>query len=119
MNATLLALTDLLFGARIRAAALAAGTQVLIQRTPAQLMAAATAQAPRRVLIDLDARAHDPIDVIRSLKADERTRDVEVVAFVSHVRADAIAEARLAGADRVLARSAFVQQLPALVTVDD
>jgi hypothetical protein len=40
---------------------------------------------------------------------------VPVVAFASHVRADLIAEARAAGADRVLARSAFVAELPALV----
>lgn len=111
------ALTDLLFGARIRAAAQANGVEVVVHRTPAELIGAAVERAPRRVLIDLDARAYDSVDVIRSLKGDARTRGIDVVAFVSHVREDAIRAARDAGADRVLARSAFVRQLPELVKV--
>lgn len=113
-----LALTDLLFGARIRAAAQTANVDVIVLRTPAALVAAAVERPPRRILIDLDARGHDPVDVIRSLKDDARTSEVDVVAFVSHVREDAIRAARDAGADRVLARSAFVRQLPDLVNVE-
>jgi hypothetical protein len=41
---------------------------------------------------------------------------VNIIAFVSHVREDAIAAARSAGADRVLARSAFVRELNNLLT---
>lgn len=111
-----LALTDLLFGARIRAAARANDVEVVVHRTPAELIGAAVEHAPHRILIDLDARAYDSVNVIRSLKGDARTRDTEVVAFVSHVREDAIRAARDAGADRVLARSAFVRQLPDLVS---
>lgn len=113
-----LALTDLLFGARIRAAAQANGMEVVVLRTPAELIAAAVERAPRRILIDLDARAYDAVDVIRTLKDEDPTRDIEVVAFVSHVREDAIRAARDVGADRVLARSAFVRQLPDLVSGD-
>jgi hypothetical protein len=38
-----------------------------------------------------------------------------VVAFLSHVQAELAAGARQAGADEVMARSAFVNQLPALL----
>jgi hypothetical protein len=38
------------------------------------------------------------------------------VAFVSHVRADHAQAAHDAGASRVLARSAFVEELPRLVS---
>jgi hypothetical protein len=38
-----------------------------------------------------------------------------IACFVSHVNADAIREAREAGADQVLARSAFTQQLPEIL----
>jgi DNA-binding NarL/FixJ family response regulator len=106
---------DLLFTSRIRAAAQAAGVQAILCRKPDELVAAALENAPHRIFIDLDARTHDPVQVISSLKSDERTRSIDLVAFVSHVRADVIANARKAGADTVLARSAFVQQLPALV----
>ena len=106
---------DLMFASRIRAVALAAGIDAELVRSPAALLDAARERAPRRILIDLDARAFDPAALIRQLKQDERTRDIDVVAFVSHVREDAIAAARDAGADRVLARSAFVRELPALI----
>ena len=39
-----------------------------------------------------------------------------MIAFVSHVRVDHAEAARAAGASRVLARSAFVKELPELVT---
>src|SRR5918996_3435949 len=106
---------DLMFASRIRAVPLAAGVDADLVRSPAALLDAARERAPRRILIDLDARAFDPAALIRQLKQDERTRDIDVVAFVSHVREDAIAAARDAGADRVLARSAFVRELPALI----
>jgi len=40
---------------------------------------------------------------------------VPTVGFVSHVQANLIADARRAGVDQVLARSAFVTQLPQLL----
>jgi CheY-like chemotaxis protein len=107
---------DLLFASRIRAVAAEAGVDAVLVRSPDALLASAQTHPPRRILIDLDARAFDPAELIRRLKEDERTRPIEVIAFVSHVREDAIAAARQAGADRVLARSAFVRQLPALMT---
>jgi hypothetical protein len=39
-----------------------------------------------------------------------------VIGFVSHVNADAIRQARDAGLDQVLARSAFVESLPRLLS---
>ncbi len=101
---------DLLFASRIRAAAQAAGAPVAIVSRPDALRDRLARAAPRRVLIDLDARAWDPVALISELKQRDRG-GIEVVAWVSHVRADAIADARRAGADRVLARSAFSAQL--------
>lgn len=102
---------DLMFASRIRAAAQAAGTVIDMVTTPAALHSRVRRATPRRVLIDLDARGWDPVALIRELKQDTETRGIEIVAWVSHVREDAIAAARDAGADRVLARSAFTRQL--------
>ncbi len=88
----------------------------MLLRSAHALLDAAGARTPRRVLIDLDARGIDAPALIRALKADVRTAASEVVAFVAHVNEPAIAAARLAGADRVLARSAFVRLLPSLLT---
>jgi CheY-like chemotaxis protein len=106
---------DLLFASRIRGAAGAAGAEVRLARTADDVLAA-VADGATRVLLDLDARHVDAPALIRAIRASGR--DVEVIAWVSHVRQHAIAAAREAGADRVLARSAFVQQLPALLMPD-
>jgi CheY-like chemotaxis protein len=105
---------DMIFGARIRGAAQLAGVEVRFARDAASL--AQVAAGARLVLLDLDARWLDIAGSIEALRSGEATADVEIVAFVSHVRADAIAAARAAGADRVLARSAFVRELPALLS---
>lgn len=105
---------DMLFAARIRAAAAAAGIDVRIAST-ADAAAAAMRAGARRLLLDLDLRTGNPVALIERLRADPQTGAVEIIAFVSHVREDRIAAARSAGATRVLARSAFVRDLPVLL----
>lgn len=63
------------------------------------------------LIVDLDAE--DALEAI-ALAAGASPRP-RIVAFVSHVRAELASEARRAGADEVMARSAFVTRLPALV----
>jgi CheY-like chemotaxis protein len=104
---------DLIFDARIRGAADEAGINVVFARNPQQLRDAAA--GADLVILDLDARWLDPNQAIRSLRRDPATSTKPIVAFVSHVRADAIEAARNAGADRVLARSAFVKLLPSIL----
>jgi CheY-like chemotaxis protein len=104
---------DMIFGSRIRGAAQLAGVEVRFARDAASLTQAAA--GARLVLLDLDARWLDIPGSIHALRSDDATAAVEIVAFVSHVRTDAIEAARAAGADRVLARSAFVRELPALL----
>jgi DNA-binding response OmpR family regulator len=112
-TAVVAAVADLMFGARIRAAAEDAGRELVFARTPAQLAAAAAGAS--LVLLDLDARWLDAPTSIRELRGDAAVAGVRIVAFGSHVRTEAIAAAREAGADRVLARSAFVKELRALL----
>lgn len=113
--AVLALVADLIFAARIRGAAGPAGARVETLRSAEALLERAAAERPRLILLDLDARGISAGVLISRLKEDPATADVPVVAFVSHVRQDAIAEARAAGADRVMARSAFVRDLPALL----
>ncbi|HSJ14491.1 MAG TPA: hypothetical protein VK939_08750 [Longimicrobiales bacterium] len=106
---------DLIFAARIRASAAAAGAEVHLVRAGEDVAGLVAGRAPQLVLLDLDARWLDVAELIRQLKAEERTARARIVAYGSHVREDAIAAAREAGADRVLARSAFVRLLPELL----
>ena len=47
--------------------------------------------------------------------ADAKAKGIPVIAFLSHVQTDLAAAAREAGCDILLARSAFVRELPQLM----
>ena len=67
------------------------------------------------VLLDLNHRSGKAISALEGLRTDPATRSVPVVAFLSHVQTDLGQAARAAGCNRVMARSAFSQQLPVLL----
>jgi CheY-like chemotaxis protein len=104
---------DLMFGSRIRGAADNLGVRVIFARSAAAL----EEQAPlaRLILLDLGTRWLDPARHIVALKASAATAPVPIVAFGSHVETEILTAARAAGAERVLARSAFVKVLPQLL----
>jgi CheY-like chemotaxis protein len=102
---------DLMFASRIRGAAEGAGTAVTLLRSGSALIDAVRAGGGGLVLLDLDARGLVPGELIPLLHAV----GARVVCFVAHVNVERIEAARAAGADRVLARSAFVRELPALL----
>ncbi len=105
---------DLMSAARMRGAAQAGGTELRLARSGDELLRLAAAEAPRLVVVDLEARG-DPAGAIARLKAAPATAAIPVIAFAPHVREDAIAAARAAGAERVLPRGAFIRDLPRLL----
>jgi CheY-like chemotaxis protein len=113
----LAAVDDLLFSSKIRATAKQVGVEVVFARTPGDILARARERRPRLIVFDLNCEKADPLGTIGALKADPDLRDIEAVAFVSHVRTDLIAAARSAGADEVMARSAFAGDLPNILSV--
>jgi DNA-binding NarL/FixJ family response regulator len=106
-------LDDLFFRSRIEATAEAAGVRVIVSRTLAGLEDSLDEAGGTGVLVDLglgtDAAAH----AIGALK--RRVDPPHVIAWGSHVDDAALSAARDAGADRVLARSAFTRKLPDLL----
>jgi DNA-binding response OmpR family regulator len=106
---------DMLFASKVRAAGEVAGVRVVTRGGSADLADAVRAESARLVLIDLELRSGSSADLIAILKADEAARGVPVIGFCSHTNSDAIAAGRAAGADRVMARSAFVGALPDLL----
>lgn len=116
MNAMIIAvLDDLLFSSKIRTAAAGSGTTVTFARSADAALSLVREQRPSLIILDLDNPRTDPIGTIATLKSDPATRDIPALCYVSHVRADLIEAARQAGADEVLARSAFTQRLPELL----
>jgi DNA-binding NarL/FixJ family response regulator len=106
--------TDLIFSTKITGTAKALGQPCAVARTPEKL-AELLANAPPEALliVDLNAAGLDPLAAIQLAKA--HAWPPRVVAFLSHVQADLAAAARQAGADQVLARSAFTERLPEIL----
>ncbi len=103
---TLCLVRDLMFVGKIRVVAEQAGVAVTVLRDPAAL---ADRDGPQLV-VDLNQ------DGAMAAAVAWRARTGRpVVGFVAHVDTATIAAARAAGIDRVLARSAFVTQLPTLL----
>ncbi|MEJ2678703.1 MAG: response regulator [Gemmatimonadota bacterium] len=104
---------DLVFAARVRGTA-PAGVEVRTASRADPLKAEAKASAPDLVLVDLST-AGDPVGFIRWVRSEVSLEGVQVVAFGAHVDGERLNAARAAGADMVLARSAFVARLPELL----
>ena len=103
---------DLIFFSRVAATAKAAGLHVRQARSAAAVLDLARQAPPGGVLVDLHAEGLDVPALLAGL------RDVcpvmpRTVAFGSHVAADILRAARVAGCDRVLPRSRFVEDLEA------
>ncbi|CAN5769288.1 hypothetical protein BH23GEM10_BH23GEM10_15870 [soil metagenome] len=107
------AVNDLMFGSKVRGAAEQLGVRVVFARSSEALHEHAAGAG--LVLLDLDTRWLDVDADIRRLKTAAATSTVAVVAFGSHLQTETLTAARTAGADRVMARSAFVKVLPELL----
>lgn len=112
-----LALTaDLLFGSRVKSTASAVGARVQLVRTADEMVRAAAQESPSLIVIDLDIRTLDPIELIKRLRGAGQPASAPILAYVSHVREDLIAAAQQAGADQVMARGAFAKNLAAILS---
>ena len=112
----ILALVDDLFvSARIDAAAQATGRDVRYVRSPDDFRSALRAARPAAILVGMAATRLPWADLVREAKADPATADTYVLAFGPHKDLALRERALRAGADRVIANSAFVKALPALL----
>ena len=68
---------------------------------------------PQLVIVDLNAR-NQPIEAIVKLRA--ASKDIRVVAFLSHVQRELAEQARNAGCDEVMPRSSFTQNLAEILS---
>jgi hypothetical protein len=108
MSLIIAVVTDLFFQARISSAAQVAGQQV---RFGSSLEAIGELPPGALALVDLDAGT----DVLSLIGALRQRGAGAIVAFGPHVDTARRKAAKIAGADRVLAKSKFVEELPRLV----
>lgn len=105
---------DLIFLSKIQQTARQVGVPVEVLE-PAMVEGRMSELGAKSIIIDLNHRSGRAVEVARAIKSNPVTRGVQVVGFLSHVQTELAAAAREAGCDMVLARSAFVQQLPQLL----
>ena len=112
----LCAVDDLLFSIKISTAAKSLGADIYFERSAEMVVPRVREKLPTLIIFDLNSQKLRPLEALAQIKADPALRDIRTLGFVSHVDADTIAAARAAGADHVLARSAFAASLGEILT---
>jgi CheY-like chemotaxis protein len=114
----LAAVEDLLFRSKISETAEVLGVEASFPRSPKKLLETLRGSRPDLLVLDLNSARFEPLEILRTVKSDETTRQIPTVGFLSHVQGDLAVAARSAGCDRVMARSAFVENLPRILSGD-
>jgi DNA-binding NarL/FixJ family response regulator len=109
------AIDDLIFSIKIKTAAKQLGVEIHFERSRDNVLPVVREKRPSLVIFDLNSARLQPMTAIAAIKADPELVGVRLLGYVSHVDSDAIAAARKAGVDEVLARSAFAERLGAIL----
>ena len=104
-----------MFTSKIKSAATHLGVPLVFARSSAGALTEMRASTPALVILDLNSPRTDPIGTVAAMKADPGLAAIPTVGFVSHVQTELIDQAREAGVDEVMARSAFTQRLPEIL----
>ncbi len=110
----LVVVDDLLFTVKISEAAKRAGLTPEFVKSEADVFHRAKEQ-PRLIILDLNANSVEPLKLISALKADAETKGISLIGYLSHIQGELKQQAHEAGADMVMARSAFSQNLPQIL----
>ncbi|MCA1631381.1 MAG: hypothetical protein LC785_01685 [Acidobacteria bacterium] len=114
----LIAVDDIIFASKVRAAAESQGVEYDSARSAEAAAAKAKSSLPSLVIADLHGLRCDPFALAETFKADPELCDVPLLGFFSHVQTELRDRALASGFDRVLARSVFSQTLPEILRGD-
>ena len=107
---------DLIFSIKMKTAAKSLGVELYFEREAGRVVSTVREKQPSLVIFDLNSGRLQPIAAISALKADPSLSATRTLGYVSHVDTATIEEARTAGIDQVLARSAFAERLGEILT---
>jgi CheY-like chemotaxis protein len=114
-NTVIAVLDDLMFMVKIQEALKRAGLIGVFVKSQDEAVAKARAGASL-IILDLNYAKADPLETIVKLKSEAVTNAIPLVGYVSHVQVELRQAAADKGCDTVMARSAFVQNLPELLS---
>jgi PleD family two-component response regulator len=106
---------DLLFTVKISDAAKRAGLDVEFVKSERDVLDKAKHEKPLLVILDLNFNAVAPLQLISKLKGDGDLKQISLIGYLSHVQGELKQQAQEAGANIVMARSAFSQNLPQIL----
>ena len=109
-------LDDLMFTSKIKTTASQLGVAVAFARSADAALAEMRKSSPVLVVFDLNNVRINPLAIVSAMKADAALADIPTIGYASHVQVDVIDAARQAGVDEVMARSAFTQNLAAILS---
>src|SRR5258705_12545482 len=107
-------LDDLFFRVKIADAAKRAGLAIDFVKSEKEAFEKA-GDDPLLIIVDLNCLSVNPIEVITALKANEATKGISLLDYVSHVQGELKQKAHDCGCDMVMARSAFSLNLPQIL----
>jgi len=110
----LVVVDDLLFTVKISDAAKRAGLTTEFVKSEKDVFDRVK-QNPRLIIIDLNNNSVEPLKLISALKRDAETKGISLIGYLSHIQGELKQQAHDAGADMVMARSAFSQNLPQIL----
>ena len=102
---------DLLFTVKISDAAKRAGLDVEFVKSERDVIDKATSEKPLLIILDLNFTAVQPLKLISKLKGNGQMKQISLIGYLSHVQGELKQQAQEAGANIVMARSAFSQNL--------
>jgi PleD family two-component response regulator len=106
---------DLLFTVKISDAAKRAGLEAEFVKSEKDVMEKAAHEKPLLIILDLNNNSVQPLELIAKLKSDGDLRHISLIGYLSHVQGELKQKAQEAGANIVMARSAFSQNLPQIL----
>ena len=106
---------DLLFTVKINDAAKRAGLNVEFVKSEQDVLEKVTEERPLLIILDLNNTSVEPLRLIAKLKGDGDLKQISLIGYLSHVQGELKQKAQEAGANIVMARSAFSQNLPQIL----
>ncbi|HVT93729.1 MAG TPA: hypothetical protein VHD76_12850 [Bryobacteraceae bacterium] len=102
---------DLMFTVKINDAAKRNGFEALFLKSEKDVLEKIKESSPPLIIFDLNSNSVEPLKLISKIKNSPDHKRISVIGYLSHVQGELKQQAQEAGADMVMARSAFSQNL--------
>jgi len=116
MRKIIVVIDDMFFASKVNATAQQVGASVVYAKTPDDILAKAQSEQPSLIIFDLNSLRSNPIETIKLIKDNDQLKTIPVLGFLSHVQLDLQQRAIAAGCDHVIPRSAFAQNMAAILS---